>query len=107
MPILSTFDKEDDITDFVKCKIESLVANNATLDPHSIPDPDSDTFRSVSFKFRKLFNVPEQEKLVNYYSCSYWHNRIPRQGWIYLSVNFICFYSFLLGKETRVIIKYF
>lgn len=106
MSILATFDKDEDVTDFVRCKIESLVANNTVADPLNTPDPDSETFKAVSFKFRKLFNMPEGEKLVNYYSCSYWHNRLPRQGWLYLSVNYLCFYSFLLGKETRVIVRW-
>ena len=106
MPILSTFDNEDDVTDFVKCKIESLVANVHILEPYNAPDPDSEAFRAVSFKFRRLFKVGSSEKLVNYYSCSYWHNRLPRQGWLYLGVNYICFYSFLLGKETKVMIKW-
>lgn len=48
---------------------------------------------------RKQFGMPEVEKLVNYYSCSYWKGRVPRQGWLYLTVNHLCFYSFLLGKE--------
>lgn len=48
---------------------------------------------------RKQFGMPEGEKLVNYYSCSYWKGRMPRQGWLYLTVNHLCFYSFLLGKE--------
>uniref|UniRef100_A0A8C5B3J1 TBC1 domain family member 9B n=1 Tax=Gadus morhua TaxID=8049 RepID=A0A8C5B3J1_GADMO len=52
---------------------------------------------------RKLFGMPEEEKLVNYYSCSFWKGRVPRQGWLYLTVNHICFYSFLLGKEVTLI----
>lgn len=48
---------------------------------------------------RKQFGMPEGEKLVNYYSCSYWKGHVPRQGWLYLTVNHLCFYSFLLGKE--------
>ncbi|ROT65050.1 putative TBC1 domain family member 9 isoform X1 [Penaeus vannamei] len=106
MSILATFDKDEDITDFVRCKVESLVANSTIIDPQNTPDPDSETFKAVSFKFKKLFNMPDGEKLVNYYSCSYWHNRLPRQGWLYLSVNYLCFYSFLLGKETRVIVRW-
>lgn len=51
---------------------------------------------------RKQFGMPEGEKLVNYYSCSFWKGRVPRQGWLYLTVNHLCFYSFLLGKEGEV-----
>lgn len=64
-------------------------------------DDDTDKFKEAICTFRKLFGMPEEEKLVNYYSCSYWKGRVPRQGWLYLSINHICFYSYLLGKEGR------
>lgn len=53
-------------------------------------------------KFHRLFGMPEEEKLVNYYSCSYWKGKVPRQGWMYLSINHICFYSLLLGREGEL-----
>lgn len=62
-------------------------------------DDDTDKFKEASAKFRKLFGMPDEEKLVNYYSCSYWKGKVPRQGWLYLSINHLCFYSYLLGKE--------
>lgn len=62
-------------------------------------DDDTDKFKEASAKFRKLFGMPDEEKLVNYYSCSYWKGKVPRQGWMYLSINHLCFYSYLLGKE--------
>ncbi|XP_054422255.1 TBC1 domain family member 9B isoform X3 [Pteronotus mesoamericanus] len=55
---------------------------------------------------RKQFGMPEGEKLVNYYSCSYWKGRVPRQGWLYLTVNHLCFYSFLLGKEVSLVVQW-
>lgn len=65
-------------------------------------DDDTDKFKEASAKFRKLFGMPEEEKLVNYYSCSYWKGKVPRQGWLYLSINHLCFYSYLLGKEGGI-----
>ncbi|MEQ2210744.1 TBC1 domain member 9B [Xenoophorus captivus] len=65
-------------------------------------EEDSGKFREAELKMRKLFGMPDEEKLVNYYSCSYWKGRVPRQGWLYLSINHLCFYSFLLGKEGTV-----
>jgi len=62
-------------------------------------DDDTDKFKEASAKFRKLFGMPDEEKLVNYYSCSYWKGKVPRQGWLYLSINHLCFYSYILGKE--------
>ena len=40
------------------------------------------------------------------YACAYWKGNLPRQGWMYLSVNHLCFYSFLMGSETILIIRW-
>lgn len=40
------------------------------------------------------------------YSCSYWKGVVPRQGWMYLSINHLCFYSFLMGREARLVIRW-
>jgi hypothetical protein len=69
-------------------------------------DDDTDKFKEAIAKFRKLFGMPEEEKLVNYYSCSYWKGKVPRQGWLYLSINHVCFYSYLLGKEGRGCLRF-
>ncbi|XP_041366492.1 TBC1 domain family member 9-like [Gigantopelta aegis] len=102
MQTLVSFDSEDEATEFVKCKIESLLANHVILKK----DEETEKFLTATKKFRKLFNMPNEEKLVNYYSCSYWKGKVPRQGWMYLSVNHLCFYSFLLGKEAKLILRW-
>jgi len=33
-------------------------------------------------------------------------NKIPRQGWLYLSVEYLCFYSYLLGIEDKIIVRW-
>ncbi|KAG1658615.1 TBC1 domain family member 9 [Nymphon striatum] len=105
MRTLSTFDQNDEVDVFVRCKIESLLAS--MLDEDIRPeDDDTKQFRSSSHQFHRHFNMPEEEKLVNYYSCSYWKHKVPRQGWMYLSVNHMCFYSFLLGKEVKLVIRW-
>lgn len=102
---LSIFENEDDITTFVKGKIHGIIAEeNKSLLPKDEEDPGK--FKEAEMKMRKQFGMPEGEKLVNYYSCSYWKGRVPRQGWLYLSVNHLCFYSFLLGKEVTLIIQW-
>lgn len=100
---LSIFEDTVEVTNFVKCKVESLVAQN--MPEKSKEDFDSSDVQSASVKFLQMFSMPPEEKLVNYYSCSYWKG-IPRQGWMYLSVNHLCFYSFLMGKETKFIIRW-
>ncbi|OCT88295.1 hypothetical protein XELAEV_18016929mg [Xenopus laevis] len=102
---LSIFENEEDITTFVKGKIHGIIAEeNKSLQPKDEEDPGK--FREAEVKMRKQFGMPEVEKLVNYYSCSYWKGRVPRQGWLYLTVNHLCFYSFLLGKEVTLIIQW-
>ncbi|KFO69942.1 TBC1 domain family member 9B, partial [Cuculus canorus] len=102
---LSIFDNEEDITTFVKGKIHGIIAEeNKNEQPQSEEDPGK--FKEAELKMRKQFGMPEVEKLVNYYSCSYWKGRVPRQGWLYLTVNHLCFYSFLLGKEVTLVIQW-
>uniref|UniRef100_A0A8C8FF78 TBC1 domain family member 9 n=1 Tax=Oncorhynchus tshawytscha TaxID=74940 RepID=A0A8C8FF78_ONCTS len=102
---LSIFENENDITTFVKGKVQGIIAEyNKNHDVKE--DDDTDKFKEAICTFRKLFGMPEEEKLVNYYSCSYWKGHVPRQGWLYLSINHICFYSYLLGKEAKLVIRW-
>ncbi|KAG9480108.1 hypothetical protein GDO78_011882 [Eleutherodactylus coqui] len=102
---LSIFENENDITTFVKGKVQGIIAEYNKINGVK-EDDDTDKFKEAIVKFHKLFGMPEEEKLVNYYSCSYWKGRVPRQGWMYLSINHLCFYSFLLGKEAKLVIRW-
>nr|DBA28973.1 TPA: hypothetical protein GDO54_009249 [Pyxicephalus adspersus] len=102
---LAIFENENDITTFVKGKIQGIIAEYNKINGVK-EDDDTDKFKEAIVKFHKLFGMPEEEKLVNYYSCSYWKGRVPRQGWVYLSINHLCFYSFLLGKEAKLVIRW-
>ncbi|XP_069749553.1 TBC1 domain family member 8B isoform X2 [Narcine bancroftii] len=105
MPILSIFDSGKDITSFIQGKVRGLIAEESQSTSIKEED-DPDKFREALLKFVKWFGLPEQEKLVTYYSCSYWSGRVPCQGWLYLSANFLSFYSFFLGKEVKIIISW-
>ncbi|KAJ8917673.1 hypothetical protein NQ315_005120 [Exocentrus adspersus] len=100
---LHSFDCEEDITDFVTCKIESVIATRHEVE---VEDEDTKSFKVTSEKFLRLFGLPKDEKLVNYYSCSYWKGKIPRQGWMYLSINHCSFHAFILGLDTKVCIRW-
>uniref|UniRef100_UPI00398EBC47 TBC1 domain family member 9B isoform X2 n=1 Tax=Pristiophorus japonicus TaxID=55135 RepID=UPI00398EBC47 len=102
---LSVFENEEDVTTFIKGKVQGILAEE-NKNKEAKEDEDSGKFKEAELKMGKLFGMPEVEKLVNYYSCSYWKGRVPRQGWVYLSVNHLCFYSFLLGKEVRLVIRW-
>ncbi|XP_060782487.1 TBC1 domain family member 9 [Neoarius graeffei] len=102
---LSIFENENDITTFVKGKIQGIIAEyNKNHDIKE--DDDTEKFKEATAKFRRLFGMPDEEKLVNYYSCSYWKGRVPRQGCLYLSINHLCFYSYLLGKEAKLLVRW-
>lgn len=64
-------------------------------------EEEPEKFREALVKFESRFAFPEAEKLITYYSCCCWKGRVPRQGWLYLSVNHLCFYSSFLGKERK------
>ncbi|XP_072532743.1 TBC1 domain family member 8B isoform X2 [Salminus brasiliensis] len=103
MRTLSVFDSGDDITSFVQGKIRGLIAEESKSGGG---DEDPEGFREAVLRFERLFGLPKREKLVTYFSCSYWRGRVPNQGWIYLSTNFICFYSYLLGNEVKLVFSW-
>uniref|UniRef100_H9GAM0 Rab-GAP TBC domain-containing protein n=1 Tax=Anolis carolinensis TaxID=28377 RepID=H9GAM0_ANOCA len=104
MKTLSVFDSNEDITSFVHGKIRGLIAEESK--GSLIKEEDPERFREAHMKFEKSFGLAEQEKLVTYYSCSYWRGRVPCQGWLYLSTNFLSFYSYLLGAEIKLVISW-
>ena len=101
MPVLRELAVPDDIFRFAKTKFHSMVAHKAEAVDEVVEDQQ---FREASRAFKDLFGLSEEERLVNYYSCGVWKT-IPQQGWLYISPNYICFYSFLLGMEKRLVIE--
>uniref|UniRef100_A0A914VZZ4 GRAM domain-containing protein n=2 Tax=Plectus sambesii TaxID=2011161 RepID=A0A914VZZ4_9BILA len=89
-----------------RTKIESLVSLEEKSRPNLTEEPDSLSNRAVVHRFRKVFALSEDEKLVNYYTCCYWRGSTPCRGKLYLSVNFLCFDSFLMGKQTKIKLKW-
>uniref|UniRef100_A0A8C4I7I5 TBC1 domain family member 8B n=1 Tax=Dicentrarchus labrax TaxID=13489 RepID=A0A8C4I7I5_DICLA len=104
MRTLSVFDSSEDITSFVQGKIRGLIAEEGKSS--LVLEEDPEKFREAHLRFEKWFELPTEEKLVTYYSCSYWRGKVPCQGWLYLSTNFLCFYSYLLGSEVKLVISW-
>ncbi|XP_049712271.1 TBC1 domain family member 8 isoform X1 [Elephas maximus indicus] len=102
---LSVFDNKEDIASFVKGKVKALIAEE-TSSKLAEQEEEPEKFREALVKFEARFNFPEAEKLVTYYSCCCWKGRVPRQGWLYLSINHLCFYSFFLGKELKLVVPW-
>ncbi|KAG0339286.1 hypothetical protein BG004_006879 [Podila humilis] len=98
---LTVLDDAQEKEEWVLTKIRSLVtrADKGTDDITS-----DEKVRSASRAFRQSFNVLPSERLVSYYSCSY-HDKMMNQGWMYISENYLCFYSFMLGMETKIFLE--
>nr|XP_045010273.1 protein Aster-A isoform X3 [Jaculus jaculus] len=65
----------------------------------------SPTYKQRNEDFRKLFSkLPEAERLIVDYSCAL-QREILLQGRLYLSENWICFYSNIFRWETAISIQ--
>ncbi|KAG9071125.1 hypothetical protein KI688_008668 [Linnemannia hyalina] len=98
---IQVLDDAQEKEEWVLTKIRSLVtrADKGTDDITS-----DEKVRSASRAFRQTFNVLPSERLVSYYSCSF-HGKMMNQGWMYISENYLCFYSFMLGMETKIFLE--
>lgn len=68
--VLMEMESEAEVTNFTICKIQSLVTHNA------VPGTDeelveSSSFQMIATKFKERFLLPDDERLVNYYSCKF------------------------------------
>uniref|UniRef100_A0A3B3CEC1 TBC1 domain family member 8B n=1 Tax=Oryzias melastigma TaxID=30732 RepID=A0A3B3CEC1_ORYME len=102
---LSVFENKDDAASFVRGKVKGLIAEEVR-GRQAAQEDDPEKFREALRKFELHFGLPSSEKLVTYYSCCCWKAHVPRQGFLYLSINHMAFYSFLLGKEVKFVIPW-
>ena len=124
LPILAEFDNPDDATEFITVKINSLLAviessshlppglnetgaAEPTRPPRAGDSKESIPYRAAQDRFHRNFtSVPKDERIVSYYSCSYWKGKMPTQGWMYHSINHLAFYAYFLGKESKVLLRW-
>ncbi|XP_016334872.1 GRAM domain-containing protein 1B-like, partial [Sinocyclocheilus anshuiensis] len=75
------------------------------LDFESVPAVLSPTYKQRNEDFRKLFKqLPDTERLIVDYSCALQRD-ILLQGRLYLSENWICFYSNIFRWETLLTVR--
>ncbi len=51
-----------------------------------------------------LFNLPEEEELVNHFSAAL-HTDMLQHGRLYITPNFVCFYSGFFGTSEIIPIR--
>ncbi|KAI7867130.1 rab-GTPase-TBC domain-containing protein [Spinellus fusiger] len=93
--IKDPFDKEQWVVDQMKMVVLNI--KDSSIDELS----SDEDLRNASRTFRQTFTIPPSERLVSYYSCAC----NGRQGRLYISENYLGFYSFLLGVETMILIE--
>ncbi|OZJ05513.1 hypothetical protein BZG36_01918 [Bifiguratus adelaidae] len=98
---LDGLDDPDEKEAFVVSKVNAIVSETEQEEDHGTMD---DNLRAASRSFHQTFEVPASERLVNFYSCAY-HSRVMYQGWLYVSENYLAFYSYILGIENRILLE--
>ena len=125
MPTLADFDNPDEATEFVNVKIKSIitaalegpgnmgdlaaripVATVEGVQAITLEDAESLPYKSASDRFHRCFAACKDEKLVSYYSCSWLKSALPSQGWMYLTETHLAFYSFIFGKESKLLLRW-
>ncbi|KAJ8342457.1 hypothetical protein SKAU_G00323850 [Synaphobranchus kaupii] len=88
--------------------LEAVLASRAgweDRESEDIPAVLSPTYKQRNEDFRKLFKqLPDSERLIVDYSCALQRD-ILLQGRLYLSENWICFYSNIFRWETLLTVR--
>ncbi|KAL7029056.1 hypothetical protein ACKWTF_006077 [Chironomus riparius] len=63
------------------------------------------SYKSRSDDFKKLFSIPEDERLLVDYSCAI-QKDILVHGRLYVSQNYVCFHANIIVYETRFVLKW-
>ena len=101
------FDTSSEQIEYVLGKITALLAQTDDNNKKGRDKTENEKdFKEAVLKFRQTFSLPADDNLVNWYPCALVSKMIPWQGWLYLSKNHCCFYSFLVGKEKKMIIRW-
>ena len=93
-------ESSEDRFQFIIAKVKGYILKQRNTDESS---PD-EKFRSASRTFYQIFalNSSKTVRLINYFSCSC--QIIQSAGWLYVSDNFIGFYSYFFGNEKKIVI---
>ncbi|KAJ2849908.1 GTPase activating protein (GAP) [Coemansia brasiliensis] len=101
MPVVKELDEAAERANFVVTKIRFLVSAEEGQDAI----PADRKMRAATTTFRQTFNVGRTENLVTYYSCALQGSFMIHQGWLYLSENYFCFYSYIFGSEKKIMLQ--
>ncbi|KAJ8270551.1 hypothetical protein GJAV_G00116240 [Gymnothorax javanicus] len=82
--------------------------SSQTIDERGFERSEGDVTRNSFIKHNKSFHkifqdIPETEELTHAFTCAL-QKEVLYQGKLFVSDNFVCFYSSVLLKETRVVI---
>ncbi|KAI9265974.1 rab-GTPase-TBC domain-containing protein [Sporodiniella umbellata] len=98
IPELEVIDHPYDKENWVSAKI-GMVVSATDLGTDELSSDEK--IRNASRAFRQIFDIPPSERFVNYYSCSH----RSRQGWLYISENYLGFHSLVLGLESKSLME--
>uniref|UniRef100_A0A0N5AYQ7 Rab-GAP TBC domain-containing protein n=1 Tax=Syphacia muris TaxID=451379 RepID=A0A0N5AYQ7_9BILA len=89
---------------------EEIMENWEWIEKYLMPTLESfeselDVRQYVFAKINSLVSMQESSSQQNY-TCCFWNGKVPCQGQIFFSLNFLSFYSFIMGKQTRFCIKW-
>ncbi|KAJ3411856.1 hypothetical protein HDV05_001645 [Chytridiales sp. JEL 0842] len=101
LPEMDELEDPSDKESYAVSKFQSMVTST---EKDSDEKSSDSKFRAASRAWRQIFHLPESERLVNFYSCAY-HKKLINQGWMYISVSYLCFYSFVFGVETKIVVE--
>ncbi|KAF0974173.1 hypothetical protein FDP41_006783 [Naegleria fowleri] len=86
--------------------IEDLMGVKTMISPKDLQTISYEVNEKLNESVQKEFNLGPDEQVLDSFLCAYYESKMPQQGKMYITQNFVCFSSNIFGYKINLVIAF-